>query len=65
MWAYAVIQDEYGNEYQYRCDDNDAIYDRVIAITGDVAEAIEIASWCEIATIDERYLGKGITVDIC
>lgn len=65
MWAYAIIQDDYGKEYQYRCSDHDAIYDRIVALTDDIQEAIEIASWCEIASVGERYLGNGVTVDIC
>ena len=63
--VYAIIQDDYGKEFQYNCKDHDAIYERIINLTGDEQEAIEIASWCEIATVGERFLGNGITVDIC
>lgn len=65
MWAYAIIQDSYGKKYQYKCDDHDAIYDRVVTIIDNIQEAIEIASWCELASVGERFLGDGVTVNIC
>lgn len=63
---YALIQDGYGNEFQYRCTDHEAIYNRIMNMSeNDHEVASDIASWCEIATVGERYVFREGTVDIC
>lgn len=44
--------------------DSESIFDLILRITGDQAEAIEVSCWAEKATIYEVYNNKGFCVEI-
>lgn len=63
---YALVQDNYGNEFQYRCTDYESIYNRIMNLSeNDHEVASDIANWCGIARVGERFLFREGTVDIC
>ena len=55
-----IIQYENGinskNGWHYRPSDHDAIYERMMELTGNDHEiSADAASWCELATVGEIY----------
>lgn len=59
VYAVVKIYKQDGNEYDewsYKPQDYDSIYDRMMKLTdGDHEISADAASWCELATVGEIY----------
>lgn len=58
-----IIMGKAGSSLSQMTDDTNDVYDWVSCIAA-VPEAVKASSWCELAAVDDVYLGDGFTLAI-